>query len=376
MAVGATENYVATDDLGMWREIHNVTHETGVFEDYVLDGKVRPARVGLLLSSVDEILTGDTNFKGGIHNQERKAIYFALRHAQVPVDFLTEDDMIEGLAKDYQVIYVTQQYLHSNAVKAMQKWVEAGGTLVALCGGGFVDEFGRPNPAASALYGVAQQSIQKDPSLPMILAKQDLPPCKPVDCAWWIRGERSILDVPVLVWKQGLTPSDGKVLGAYSDGKPAVVEKAHGKGRAVLLGFFPGMAYLKSGLPLRPADRSGTNAGFNHFLPTAMDASLRERIVDDFLPGAFVRPVECSEQLVEATCIDTPAAGGQPARLAVPLMNYTGRPIATLRVKIAGLTAARTVRSIERGPLKPEFGADGAALTLPLEVADMVLIDR
>jgi len=52
-----------------------------------------------------------------------------LRHAQVPVDFVTEDDVIDGLCKEYQVIYVTQQYLHSNAVKALKKWTEAGGTL-------------------------------------------------------------------------------------------------------------------------------------------------------------------------------------------------------------------------------------------------------
>ena len=372
LAVGGTENYVATDDLGMWREIYNCTHEAGVLEDYVLEGRVRPAKVGLLLSSVDEILTGDNNFKGGLHNQERKAIYYALRHAQVPVDFLTEDDVIEGLAKDYRVLYVTQQYLHSKAVQALQSWVAAGGTLVALCGGGFVDEFGRPNALAGTLYGVREQKIDKDPSLPMILAKQDLPPSRPVDKVWWIRGHRSILDVPAIAWKQTLVPGDGKVLGCYSDGKPAVVEKVHGNGRAVLFGFFPGMAYLKSGLPLRPVERSGTDAAFNHFLPTAMDAALRARLVDDFLPPDFLRPVECSEPLVETTCIDTPAGG----RLAVPLVNYTGQPIAALRVRIPGLANLKSVKSVERGPLQVESHDGATILTLPLDVADMLLIDR
>ena len=187
LAVGGTENYVATNDLPMWCEIKNVTHETGLFEDYVVDGKVRPAKVGLLLSSVDEIMTGDTNFKGGIHNHERKAVYYALRHAQVPVDFLTEDDVIDGLGNDYQVIYhVTQQYLHSNAVKRLQKWAEAGGTVVALCGGGFSNEFGQANPDTDALYGVKEQSLFKDPQLPMVLAgKQDLPLYEPLDTMHW-----------------------------------------------------------------------------------------------------------------------------------------------------------------------------------------------
>jgi hypothetical protein len=376
MAVGATENYIATDDLAMWRELHKVTHEAGTFEDYVLDGKVRPAKVGLLLSSVDEIHTGDTNFSGGVHNLERKAIYYALRHAQVPVDFLTEDDVIDGLAKDVRVIYVTQQSLHSKAVKALTKWAEAGGTVVALCGGGFTDEFGRPNPDANALYGVKAQSLLKDPKLPMVLPKQDLPPYAPLDVVSLGSGDRKAENVPVMVWKQSLTAGDGKAVGTFKDGSPAVIEKTHGKGRALLFGFFPGMAYLKSGLPLRPADRCGTDAGFNHFLPTGMDGALRRTLADAFLPADFVRPVECDVQLVEATCIDTPAANGKSARLAVPLMNYTGKPVQSLTVKLPGLAKATSVRSVERGALKAESRDGALFIALPLDVADMLLIDR
>lgn len=365
LAVGGTENYVATHDLPMWREIKNVTHEAGTFEDYVLDGKVRPAKVGLLLSSVDEIITGDSNSKGGIHNHERKAIYYALRHAQVPVDFVTEDDVIDGLCKDYQVIYVTQQYLHSNAVKALKKWAEAGGTIVASCGGGFLDEFGKANPDVNALYGIKSQELFKDPKLTMVLAKQDLQLYKPLDLVKW--GET---ETPVLVWKQTLTADDSKVSATFSNRSPAVVEKAHGRGKAVLFGFFPGMAYERSGLPILPADRGGTDAGFNHFLPTKMDVDLRRRIVDDRLPKGFVRPVECSESLVESTCIDS------NGKLAVPLINYTGKTIESLTIRIHGLAGAKSIRSVERGVLKSETKDGSTIITLRLDVADMLLIDR
>jgi hypothetical protein len=219
---------------------------------------------------------------------------------------------------------------------------------------------------------VREQRIDKDPGLPMILAKQDLPPARPLDKVWWLRGDRWIVDVPVIAWKQTLTPTDGKVVGAYADGRPAVVEKVHGRGRAVLFGFLPGLTYLKSGLPLRPVERSGTDAGFNHFLPTAMDGQLRERLVDDFLPPDFVRPVDCSEPLVETTCIDTPARG----RLAVPLVNYSGRPIAALRVQVAGLAGVKAARSVERGPLRAETVDGATVFTLPVDVADMLLVDR
>lgn len=416
LAVGYTENYVATDDLDMWRQIHACSHEAGVFEDYVMDGRVRPAKVGLLMSSVDDVMTGATNFSFAMHNNERKAIYYALRHSQTPVDFLSEDDVIEGLAADYRVIYVTEQWLHTKAVAALQKWVEAGGTLVALCGGGFLDEFNRPSPLAGELYGVKSQQITTDPHLidrylltpnSAFFSKQDLPLYEPIDAASWThddplpagvadgRGAKAIRDVPVICWKQNLEPSDAVVLGTFRDGQPAVLAKTHGKGRAYLFGFLPGQAYLKSGLPILPPDRGSTDAAFTHYLPTTMDVNLCLRLVDDFLPGRIaetgeqppfqreirrwvteLRPVECSVPLVETTCIDTPPLAGQPARLAVPLMNFTGRRIDRLTVLIHDVPKAASVRSVERGTLTPVFEGSTLMVDLPLETADMLLIDR
>jgi len=370
LATGATENYIITEGLDMWRAVHRATHEAGVFEDYVLDGRVRPARVALLLSSVDEILTGDSNFKGAIHNAERKAIYYALRHANVPVDFLTEDDVIDGLAKDYDLIYLTQQYAHSRAVKALARWVEAGGTLVALCGGGFVNEFRQRNPDAQALYGAKSGGITKDPKMTQVLFKQDLPPSKPLAIAKWGEGGRAVA-AEAIAWRQSVEPTDGKVLGRFDDGKPAVVEKRHGKGRAVLFAFLPGLAYLKSGLPLRPVDRGATEDAYAHYLPTTMDAALRRALVDHFLPEGFVRPVECSEPLVETTVIDTP----KPPRMAVPLVNYSGKPIPRLTVRVGGVSAAASVHSVVRGRLRPAFDGGAMTVALPLDVADMLLVD-
>ncbi|MBM4031347.1 MAG: hypothetical protein FJ291_06120, partial [Planctomycetes bacterium] len=271
LATGATENYISTDGLHIWRAVHDATHDAGTFEDYILDGTVRPAKVALLLSSVDEILTGDTNFKGAVHNAERKAIYLALRHAQVPVDFITEDDVTDGLAKDYSVIYLTQQHLHTKAIKALTAWAQAGGTLVALCGGGFTNEFSGSNPDAEALYGAKSTAIQKDPAMPQILAKQDLAPSKPLDTITLTLPEKQPLAIEAIAWRQDLAPTDGKVIAKFTDGKPAIVEKPHGKGRAVLFAFLPGLAYLKSGLPLMPPDRGATERAAAHFLPTAMN---------------------------------------------------------------------------------------------------------
>ncbi|QEG31827.1 Beta-galactosidase trimerization domain protein [Gemmata obscuriglobus] len=398
-AVGATENYVDSYDLKMWKEIYTCTHEAGVFEDYIVDGKVRPAKVGLLLSATDELITGVNNFSLAVHNNERKALYYALRHAQVPVDFLSEDDVIEGRAKDYKVIYLTQQYVHSKCMGVLQKWCETGGTVVAMAGGGYWNEFQKENPATPKFYGATGSTINADPKLVSkyllkdnvpLLTKHDLPQYEPLDMAQWHIGGLSkqdpdpnpspnhVFNVPVLVWKQPLTVTDGTTIGKFKDGSPAVVVKAHGRGRSILFGFLPGQAYLQSALPVRPVDRGATADSFAHFLPTGMRLHLLPRLTDDLLgaAGRDAKPVVTTDGLVETTCIDTPAKGDAPARLAIPLVNWAGAEASSLTITVRGLDKVSRVRSVERGEIKYTQVKGGIQIVMPLNVADMLLIDR
>ncbi len=398
-AVGGTENYVDSSDLKMWKELYTCTHEAGIFEDYILDGKVRPAKVGLLLSSTDELITGVNNFSLALHNNERKAMYYALRHAQTPVDFLSEDDVIDGRAKDYKVIYVTQQHLHSKCVDSLQKWCESGGTVVAMAGGGYFNEFQKENPATAKFYGATGSTITTDPKLVSkyllkentpFFSKHDLPQYEAMDTAHWHIGGLSkqdpdpnpppnhVFNVPVIAWKQSLTATDGTVIGKFKDGSPAVVTKKHGTGRAILFGFLPGQAYLQSGLPVRPVDRGASADSFSHFLPTSMRLHLLPRLTDDFLGFAArdAKPVVTTDGLVETTCIDTPAKGTTPAKLAVPLVNWTGSEITSLTITIRGVDKVSKVRSVERGELKFTQVKGGIQINMPLNVADMLLIDR
>jgi hypothetical protein len=398
-AVGYTENYVDSYDLPMWKQLSTCTHEAGVFEDYVLDGKVRPAKVGLLLSGTDELITGVNNFSLALHNNERKALYYALRHAQIPVDFLSEDDVIDGRARDYKLIYVTQQYVHSKCLDALQKWCEGGGVVVAMAGGGYWNEFQKENPAAATFYGATGSKVTTDPNLVSkyltkenmpFLSKHDLPRYEPIDAVQWsLRGlpkvepdpnpsPEHIFNVPVIAWKQPLKATDGTVIGKFKDGSPAVVLKRHGAGRAILFGFLPGQAYLKSGLPVRPVDRGASAESFAHYLPTSMSLTLMARLTDDFLGrnALAAKPVVTTDGLVETTRIDTPAKGGQPAKLAVPLINWSGAELTSLTVTIRGVDKVSKVRSVERGELKYTQTKGNLIVELPLNVADMLLIDR
>ena len=182
--------------------------------------------------------------------------------------------------------------------------------------------------------------------------------------------------MPVIAWKQPLTLTDGKLIGKFKDGSPAVVSKTHGKGRAVLFGFLPGQAYVKSGLPIRPVDRGASKESYAHYLPTQMSPFLRLRLVDDFLGRSpDTRPVVCSAGLVETMCIDTPPLAGKPARLAVPLVNWSGHPVDSMTLTIRNVDKVSAVRSVERGELKYTLAKGSLVIQTPLDVADMLLID-
>ena len=68
----------------------------------------------------------------------------------------------------------------------------------------------------------------------------------------------SVFNVPVIVWKQPLTATDGTVIGTFKDGAPAVVKKDHGKGRASLA---TSLVARRQTPKIRPALRSQPTSG-------------------------------------------------------------------------------------------------------------------
>lgn len=74
--------------------------------------------------------------------------------------------------------------------------------------------------------------------------------------------------------------------------------------------------------------------------------------------------------------IDTPTKDGKPARLAVPLVNWSGAELTSLTITIRGAEGVSKVRSVERGELKFTQLKGGIQINMPMNVADMLLIDK
>jgi hypothetical protein len=88
------------------------------------------------------------------------------------------------------------------------------------------------------------------------------------------------------------------------------------------------------------------------------------------------RLVELSHPVVEAGIFQTPAA------VALVLANFTYQPIVALQVRLTVPANVKSVRSVERGPLKfaTETTYGGAAagavvFTVPLGINDIILVE-
>ena len=363
LSVSYTENYISMREPQMYRAVYDVVRETGIAEDYIFDGHVRRGKVALLASAATEIL-GD----GATWNLEAKCTYHALRHAQIAVEFITEDEIVAGELKHYRVLYITGSHLLSSTVPKIERWVRSGGILFCSAGGGLRDEYDRPNERMASLLGIEPSDLEG--GLPFVVhIKQDLPWLEPLD---EVHCDALGVSFPALIYKRKVKPiaSDVKVLGRFKDGSVAITMRRVGKGCVYFVGALPAVAYVRTAIPKRPWERGTTDESFNHYLPTEFDRRLREFVC---LPvrHANVEPfVECSAELVEAILIEG------NGRAAVTLLNFSGEPVHRMRVRIRNVGQISTIRTLHQKRIPFRQMGDDVLAEVDVNVADMLLIER
>jgi hypothetical protein len=355
-----TENWVAWENKTTWRAAYDLVRDLGVGDDLIARGRVRPAEVGLLQSTVGDLY--DWFRQQTWPNFERKAIWYALRNAQVPVDFVTEEDVADGKIDRLKVLYVVNDHLLGRAAARLTKWVERGGTLISLAGGPLRDEEDAISPAISKLLGVNDALLAG--------TKKN---CWAKECLAW---EKPVVQlesgVPALLTVAHLGLRDGvQVRARFVDGAPAIVEQASGKGRAVTFAFLPGAAYLQKAFPQRPFCRGTSDDAFNHFLPTEFDERAGELIVEPARALARHVTVKAGETpaQVDAETIDAPAG------IAVPIANYSGKPMQAT-VEVSGAAGVKSVESARAGKLQFRLEGDRLTTELPLEWGDLLVLRR
>ena len=394
----AVHYYINADFTGIehYQAMKRAGYALGAVEERLIGARVVPGRVALGWSETtaiwDQAVPTDSGFNrpGNLmYGLERHYLYLLLRHLQLPVDLLADADLEDGRLKDYDIYFLVGDHMTARAASALQAWVAAGGVLVSGAGGGLWDEYNRPLETLKEVYGIkgarqyaAEQGRAYIPGETYevnvndnrlekreqaLRAKLELVHALPLDTIDAV-GRR----LPVLGYKQGLTAEAGGVAGTYAGGGAAIVTNTFGKGRALIMGFLPGIAYLYQAYPLKPYGRGGEDLSV-HLYPDYQPV-VREALAE-LVRGvwpAMGAAVTASHPLVEANLLAGPDGGHH-----IALVNYSGQPLAEVELRIRKADAGQPTGAKAQFSAARVTDADGLLIvTLPIDRFDFISLQR
>ena len=221
-------------------------------------------------------------------------LYLALQHANIPVEFVDEDDLSTQGLKPYRVLYVTEPNIPAEGQQGIVAWVHAGGTLVTVSGAGQRDRYDEPCTVLGQATGVEEQARSR-------LLVADTRTLKDVG-----QGTGKLGPIQAVGVRSVAVASSDAVAAKFDDGTPAIIELQVGRGHVVHFACMPGLSYWKSSNQVKDG------------LPGGFSDSLRNWITWPVRLADVPLPVLVSRPLVEAPLLVSTAG------TAVTLLNWTG----------------------------------------------------
>ena len=206
----------------------------------------RPSRVAILYNRLSYMVGGNTVGPGNSVRNSMIGFYRAMFERNIQADFIHPDEIVAGMASNYDVVFAGYPLMMPQAVaEALRNYVREGGTLISEARPAWNDDRGFANPVIpgfglDATFGVREKLLQTGENVAMI-AEPDLDGAlKP------LAGRR----IPGTGFAEHLeVTADGvRVVARFAGeagrpGDPAIVVSRSGKGRAILIGSFPAAAF-------------------------------------------------------------------------------------------------------------------------------------
>jgi hypothetical protein len=354
-----TENYVNSPE--MYQGVRTSLYETGLFEDIMQDGVIDPGLAAFWFSDTGDIWRD----RSKPFVPDRRTLYVAILHQQLPLDFVIEEDALAGDLSQYKVLYLTDSHVSRAASQAIADWVARGGRLFATAGAGMFDEFNRPNEILRELLGV-EETGSVGPLKAINNCKEALPFEKPLETVTW-QGPTGPGTMLVIGALSRIEARGAEVQGTFSDGSPAVTMKRTGEGSATYCAFLPGLSYFKPAMELRPKERgTSRDDSMGHYVPTKFSRAAGELIGS---PATDVeRPVLCSAPRVDTRIIRAKEG------VLIPLVNWSGAPIKGLTVTVSAEVPTADATLASGKPVRAETGDGKCVFTFDLDVADALIL--
>jgi hypothetical protein len=302
------------------------------------------AKEVVLPNQIQDATNNDLNRATVDYMAEVFDLYLALQHANIPVEFIDEDDLSPQGLKPYRVLYVTEPNIPVEGQQGIVDWVRAGGTLATVSGAGQGDRYDEPCAVFCQAAGIQEQSRKR-------LLVADTRALSDVG-----RGTGKLGSLQAVGVRSLLTAPADNVAGSFDDGSPAVAECGVGRGRVVHFAWMPGMSYWKSSSQVK----DGLPAGFSN--------SLREWITWPVRLANVPLPVTVNHALVE-----TPMLASTQG-IAVTLLNWTGESLAEVQVEVTTANNVGRVESVRHGKLDFQSANGRTRFVLPLGSADIITL--
>ncbi|MBW8040781.1 MAG: hypothetical protein FVQ85_12355 [Planctomycetes bacterium] len=377
-----TWDYVSVmDSPRTYKAIHDVIHDVGAVEHRLYPAMPQQAQIAIMLSRASD--TWDTEDIGGsghlysakfnVNNEERKAIWLALRHAQFPVDLITDEDIADGHLGTYRVLYIVGSEMLRAAAEPLMSWVKNGGVVYATGGGGLLDEYHAPLKMLYHMYGIKEHKLTRHTR--HIRPRKTLKEIKSYDELHIEQLDKAMdkIILPAYLYRETLQPeSRNDIVGKYStDNSAGLIVNNFGKGRTIYCGSLAGIAYLKPAI-----------TGSSQVLPTDFPDNVRRFLTAPAIWADVVSPVQSSDPLIETQYF----CGAQGD--IVVLINWRDESIENLVVRFPGKTEIRSVRSLRKagyfrghlheqktGTLNIRYNNGIPEVELDLGISDYLLVD-
>jgi len=201
-----------------------------------------PAQVAILYNPLSYMVGGTEPSLSKLGNAERdslEGLHRAFMEKQIPVDFVSGRDVIDGRVKQYKILFAPYAVMLSREVaEGIERYVAQGGTAVADARLAWNDARGFasdviPGFGLAEVFGAREKLIRPVEAARLVVeSSAGLPGMKAGEA---VRGD---------AFEEELEPLAGaQVLARFEDGRPAMVEKAYGKGKAILAGTFLALSY-------------------------------------------------------------------------------------------------------------------------------------
>jgi hypothetical protein len=362
---------------GMYPSVRAQLNELGMFDDIIEAGvpQAQGAKTAILFSETADIYFDDYGTPGA----DKRALYIALRHAQIALDVVVEEDIMDGTLDQYAVLYATAGHVTQACGVAMANWVGKGGTLFAAGGLALLNETNQTNVVLGSLYGIEEHEVygrEVGPGTQEIsYIKQDLAYARVLDTVTVHGGSGSPMLVvgekAILKLRDGSTGGPtNTVLAEFGDGSPALFSRPHGQGKVFVAAFPVGLAYFRPSMPKRPVARGNTDLTFNHWLPTDFSVAARSVVALAVGEVSGARPVLSSQPLID---IGVTAAKGKGT--VIIAVNWAPEMAKRLNLTVQFALDGSNVTLATGGQVTESKTAQGwRSFVFDLDVADALIV--